>query len=251
MDSKDACPLVPGKASLQEKLHGCPPRDSDGDGLFDDADRCPKRPEDKDGFEDVDGCPDRDNDGDRIRDARDACPNEKGPRRSDPKLNGCPNPDTDGDTLEGDSDRCPNAAEDYDGVEDDDGCPDDDKPGKPLVSVVEGQHGSSMRPIRPVRFTVADGGVEIDPASLPLIRAMAKELNEHQDWVVLIGAKPAGAGAEAEQLALNKSFAVVFALRSMTHRDDLAESVSWKAVAGVPGAHADGAGFLVLSAGGE
>lgn len=251
VDSKDACPMVPGKASLKKEFHGCPPRDSDGDGLFDDADACPKRPEDKDGFEDEDGCPDRDNDRDRIRDARDACPNEKGPRRSDPKLNGCPNPDTDGDALEGNADRCPDAAEDYDGIEDEDGCPDEDKPGKALVSIVDDRHGKSMRALRPLRFTVADGGVEIDAVSLPILRAMASQLNEHRDWTVLVGVSPTGAGAEAEQLALNKSFAIVFALRNMTHRDDVAESVSFKAVSGVPGAHADGVGFLVLSAEGK
>jgi hypothetical protein len=108
-----------------------------------------------------------------------------------------------------------------------------------------------MRPLKPIRFTVADGGVELDEQSLATVRAMARELNRNQEWIVLVGANPAGAGTNGEQLALNKSFAIVFALRSLTHRDDLAESVSWGAVAGVPGARADGVGFLLLAPGGK
>jgi len=245
-DTKDACPMVPGKASLKKAFHGCPPTDRDSDGFSDDVDRCPNRPEDVDGFKDDDGCPDRDNDRDRIPDSNDACPDVKGPRRSDPKLNGCPNPDLDGDALEGENDRCPKQAEDYDGLLDDDGCPDPEPAGKPLVSVVEGGHGKSMRPTAPIRFLEVDGGVEIDPRSLSTVRAMASQLNENPGWVLLVGVNPVGAGAQAEQLALNRSFAVVFALRSMTHRDDVAESVGFTAVAGLPGARADGVGFLVL-----
>jgi hypothetical protein len=175
----------------------------------------------------------------------------KGPRRSDPKLTGCPNPDLDGDALEGEEDRCPNQAEDYDGIADDDGCPDPEQAGKPLVTVVEGAHGKSMRPAAPIRYLEADGGVEIDPKSLPAVRAMAGELNKNPSWVLLVGVNPVGAGAQAEQLALNRSFAVVFALRSMTHRDDVAESVSFGAVAGLPGARADGVGFPVLGEAGK
>ena len=37
---------------------GCPIRDTDGDGIFDDKDKCVDKPETKNGFEDDDGCPD-------------------------------------------------------------------------------------------------------------------------------------------------------------------------------------------------
>jgi OOP family OmpA-OmpF porin len=49
----DQCPEQEGVAP-----DGCPIRDTDGDGIFDDKDRCPKEPETKNGFEDGDGCPD-------------------------------------------------------------------------------------------------------------------------------------------------------------------------------------------------
>jgi outer membrane protein OmpA-like peptidoglycan-associated protein len=40
------------------KPDGCPIRDKDGDGIFDDKDKCISEPETKNGFEDSDGCPD-------------------------------------------------------------------------------------------------------------------------------------------------------------------------------------------------
>ena len=52
------------------------PKDTDADGIADDADKCPDAAEDKDGFQDEDGCPDLDNDGDGFPDAQDQCPNE-------------------------------------------------------------------------------------------------------------------------------------------------------------------------------
>ena len=246
-DVSDACPLERGVASDVPKYHGCPAVDTDGDGIFDDKDRCVRRAEDKDGFKDDDGCPDRDNDGDRIPDARDSCPNQRGPRRSDPALNGCPNPDRDGDTFDAATDKCPKAPEDYDGIEDDDGCPDTAEEGQPLIEVVQGPTGPSIRLIRPIEFSISDGGVEIAAASMPLLRAIAAEMNRHPRWVVLVGVRPAR-GPEAEQTALNQSFAVVFALRHLTHRDDVAESVSFQAVQAVDQAQKHGLGLMVLAA---
>jgi OOP family OmpA-OmpF porin len=63
-------------------------KDSDSDGVSDNADRCPRRAEDQDGFEDEDGCPESDNDRDGVPDDRDECPDEpEGPMGDG---DGCP-----------------------------------------------------------------------------------------------------------------------------------------------------------------
>jgi hypothetical protein len=45
---------------------------------------------------------------------------------------------------------------------------------------------------------------------------------------------------------LNQSFAIVFALRRLTHRDEVAESVSFQVVKLAPGAATHGIGFGLL-----
>ncbi|MBA3648039.1 MAG: OmpA family protein [Chitinophagales bacterium] len=85
-------------------------KDTDKDGIEDDADACPTEP----GPASTMGCPDADGDG--IPDKTDACPNQAGPA----SLSGCP--DSDGDGVADKDDRCPNAA----GSVDMKGCPDRD-----------------------------------------------------------------------------------------------------------------------------
>src|SRR5215211_609085 len=63
-------------------------KDSDNDGIGDNADRCPRKAEDYDGFQDDDGCPDSDNDRDGVPDERDECPDEPEGRYGDG--DGCP-----------------------------------------------------------------------------------------------------------------------------------------------------------------
>ena len=89
LDSVDACPLVPGKASAK----GCP--DADEDTIADDVDRCPKDA----GPVEYQGCPDKD--GDKIVDVDDRCPNEPGL----PEFKGCP--DDDSDKIANVDDKCP------------------------------------------------------------------------------------------------------------------------------------------------
>ena len=67
-----------------------PPKDTDGDGIADEADKCPDAAEDKDGFQDQDGCPDDDNDGDGIADAQDTCPNDAETANGYLDSDGCP-----------------------------------------------------------------------------------------------------------------------------------------------------------------
>ncbi len=250
LDTQDACKNEAGAASSDPKLNGCPERDRDVDGIPDSQDKCPTRAEDRDGFQDEDGCPDPDNDADKVLDADDACPLVPGPERSDPTLNGCPSPDKDGDTFDDPDDKCPDQPENFDGVEDGDGCPEaaiaKQKPKQPLISVdTTGKH-PALTVRGPIAFSGAADSVELDPKSDATIRALAQILNQHPSYVVLVGARPKGTSSEAEQRALNQSFAIVFALRRLTHRDEVAESVSFQVVKQTPGAAARGVGFGLL-----
>jgi OmpA-OmpF porin, OOP family len=250
LDVKDACPNEAGAPSSDPKQNGCPERDRDVDGIPDSKDKCPTRAEDRDSFQDEDGCPDPDNDGDHVPDVDDACPNTPGPERSDAKLDGCPSPDKDGDTIDDNDDKCPEQPENFNGIDDSDGCPEAPEKGKKpkpeLVSLdTSGKHASLV--IRgPLGFDITPDSVELSQKSDGTVRALAQILNQHPNLILLIGAKPASNSAEAEQRALNESFALVFALRRLTHRDEVAETVSFQVVAKTPGAAARGLGIGLL-----
>jgi len=226
-------------------------RDRDKDGLADPDDRCPTRREDVDGFEDGDGCPDPDNDQDHIRDRDDECPNAFGIARSDPKLNGCPSPDKDGDTYDDAEDQCPDAAETFDGTDDQDGCPE----AAPRRALARFESATTTKGAREllrttgvITFDTKGGGARIAATAEPIVRAIGALLNAHPDHVVMVAVRPTRASPAAEQAALTQSFAVVDALRSLTHRDDVAETIGWAALARVPGAaRPEGIGFLVLA----
>ena len=241
-DSLDACPKVKGVETKDPRTNGCPGKDSDGDGIADALDKCPSQAEDKDGFQDEDGCPDPDNDADGINDRDDACPNQKGEPSTDPSRNGCLNTDRDGDTFENDVDKCPDAAEVFNGVADDDGCPDEG--GKLLVTIDDKR---SVRLTTPIKIGGPAEAPDVDPASVPTVRALALELNRHRDWTLAVGVRP-GVGDAAQMEALARSFAVVRVIGSYSHRDGVAESIGWDAVKGRPGAES-GVAFLVLTSG--
>ncbi|MDB4944351.1 MAG: putative internalin [Labilithrix sp.] len=246
LDKEDACPNVKGEESSDPKKNGCPgvdaapAKDSDGDGVPDARDKCPTQPEDKDGFEDEDGCPDPDNDKDGVADKDDACPMAKGEPSSDPAKNGCPESDRDGDTFDNDVDKCPDEAEVWNGVTDDEGCPDEG--GKPLVTIDDKR---AVRLASPLQIVGPTAQPDVDPASVPTVRALAQELNKHRDWTLAIGVKP-GAGDNAQMDALARSFAVVRVLGTYARRDGVAESIGWDAVKARPGAES-GMGLLILS----
>ena len=91
------------------------PKDSDGDGVFDDADQCPETP--AGAIIDTKGCP-LDSDGDGVFDYMDQCPGTPTGTAVDSK--GCPL-DSDGDGVFDDSDKCPDTPT---GVSvDTNGCP--------------------------------------------------------------------------------------------------------------------------------
>jgi OOP family OmpA-OmpF porin len=250
-DTSDACPREAGPALPDPKLNGCALRDRDKDGIADPYDRCPTRREDTDGFEDADGCPDPDNDRDGVRDRDDECPNAAGIARSDPKLNGCPSPDKDGDTYDDAEDQCPDAAETFDGTDDQDGCPE----ARARRALARFESATTPRGAREllrttgaITFDTKGGGARISAAAEPIVRAIGALLNAHPDHVIMVAVRPTGTTPAAEQAALTKSFAVVDTLRSLTHRDDVAETIGWAALGRVPGAaRPEGIGFLVLA----
>ncbi|HJK97177.1 MAG TPA: thrombospondin type 3 repeat-containing protein [Polyangiaceae bacterium LLY-WYZ-14_1] len=125
-DEADACPTEVEDADGFRDEDGCPELDNDEDGLPDLDDPCPDLPEDQDGVEDGDGCPDLDNDGDGIQDGYDSCPGEPEDVDGDRDEDGCPDQDEDQDGIVDEEDQCPNEPEDTDGYGDFDGCPEDD-----------------------------------------------------------------------------------------------------------------------------
>lgn len=246
-DAEDACPNEPGVTDIHPDRNGCPVRDRDGDGLLDDADQCPTLAEDPDSFQDGDGCPDPDNDADGIPDADDTCPNVPGVPSADPRQRGCPEVDADNDTFWGAEDKCPLQEEDFNGKDDGDGCPDDPKR-RPFVTVVEVRGETALAIARGVRFT-RDGAV--DPESMPVLRAIGAELMKHPAlgtkpaWSVAIGVRSPPGGTQSH--AMLRAFAVADALRRLTRRDTIAETVGWAAVKDLPGAATHGIGFLLLT----
>lgn len=72
------------------------------------------------GGDDAPGCPPRDSDGDSLPDEADACAHEAGPRET----RGCAGPDADGDGIVDRMDACVDAREIWNRYKDRDGCPD-------------------------------------------------------------------------------------------------------------------------------
>ena len=111
-DDADACPGTPEGARVDDR--GCA-LDRDGDGVPDGLDRCPRTPAGAD--VDAEGCP-SDSDEDGVLDGIDECPDT--PARATVDASGCPS-DSDGDAVLNGLDECPNTP---DGAEvDDRGCP--------------------------------------------------------------------------------------------------------------------------------
>ena len=251
LDAEDPCPDEPGHPAASQR--GCPVRDTDADGIEGERDRCPEQAEDKDGFQDDDGCPDPDNDGDAIPDAQDACPAEKGVDSSDPKQKGCPNPDPDRDTILAPADKCPDQAEVWNGLDDADGCPDDDpkKNARPLVVVKEIKAGPVVQIAGPATLPVVelagpvkltDAG-QVDPASAPLLAALATELLRHPAWTVRVGVR--SSPKVSEEAAGRRAAAVLAELQRLTRRKDIGEVAPWREVKDAPRAEMHGIAFKI------
>ena len=71
-----------------------------------------------------------------------------------------------------------------------------------------------------IAFDEKPTGVEVSAKSSNVLRAIAKLLNEHPQYVLMVAVRPTNASSKAAQQALSGSFAVVQALRTFTHRDE-------------------------------
>ena len=168
------------------------PKDSDGDGIYDDADKCPDQKEDVDQYVDDDGCPDLDNDGDGIPDEKDECPNDAETANGVDDEDGCPETDEDGDGLVGSADECPTEPEDKDGFEDGNGCPDPDNDGDGIAdaddqcpAVAETANGYQDAdgcpdevPATVAKFTGAIKGIKFKTNSAVIARTSYKVLSK-------------------------------------------------------------------------
>jgi outer membrane protein OmpA-like peptidoglycan-associated protein len=163
-DKEDACPDTPGVRTDDPKTNGCPP-DRDHDGVMDAEDACPDVPGLRTNDPKTNGCP-PDRDGDGVFDNEDACPDVQGVRTNDPKTNGCP-PDRDGDKILDKDDACPDVPGDPDPDPAKNGCP---------KAIIQGKQIKISEQIK-FRF----GKAELDPASDPILEAVAKILTEHPE----------------------------------------------------------------------
>ncbi|MBM4364039.1 MAG: thrombospondin type 3 repeat-containing protein, partial [Deltaproteobacteria bacterium] len=238
LDAADACPRAAGPRGGPRP--GCAELDTDADGVPLPGDRCPAAAEDRDGNEDDDGCPDPDDDADGVPDTEDACPREPGLAAETAYRRGCPDPDPDGDTFEASDDRCPAEAEDFDGAADDDGCPEPATRG-PLLRVEERDGSMRLVLASPLRFA----GEEVAPSSLAGVRALAAWLRARPELSIAVGVRPDDPSPEAEQAALDRALGLAITLRWLSHRDDAAEALGFRAVADQPGS-ASGVGVRVL-----
>ena len=112
-------------------------RDTDNDGIYDDADLAPEEPEDFDGFEDSDGKPDLDNDNDGVPDSKDMEPNKPEDQDGFEDEDGVPDLDNDKDGIPDTEDDCPNQPETRNNYQDEDGCPDTKPKPKPKPEKIE------------------------------------------------------------------------------------------------------------------
>jgi OOP family OmpA-OmpF porin len=189
-DDADVCPDTPTRVIVNDR--GCPV-DGDGDGVPDGLDRCPGT--ERGATVDDEGCP-RDADGDRVVDGVDECPDT--PARATVDESGCPS-DSDGDGVLDGLDRCPDTPE---GAEvDETGCP-------------TGALGTLLRDFvselnrLTVWFDFAES--ELWEDSRPALNLLGRALAENPDLVVEVQGHTDAVGPEAynERLARERAEAV-------------------------------------------
>jgi MYXO-CTERM domain-containing protein len=164
LDDADACPTQAETINEHEDQDGCPDQipDTDGDGVLDPVDQCREQPEDVDQFQDENGCPDPDNDADGILDASDRCVNEPGVI----EMKGCPDSDRDGDTVVDRLDNCPDEA----GKPELDGCTQ-----KQLVKIT----GGKLEILEIVHFRTSKA--DIQKQSFALLDNVAAVIAQHPE----------------------------------------------------------------------
>lgn len=192
VDTKDACPDVPGEANEDPNKNGCPPADRDGDGVLDEDDACPDEAGKPNDDPNKNGCPPRDRDKDEILDENDACPDEPGEPNDDPQKNGCPPPsDRDGDTIVDSEDACPEVPGEANDEPSKNGCP--------LAKVEQGQ----IIILERVEFETDSAKLLTD--SDTILNAVLRVLQEHSEIAkVSIEGHTDNRGSVAHNLRLSK-----------------------------------------------
>ena len=191
-DNADKCPNEPEDKDGFQDDDGCPDPDNDADGVPDAQDKCPTEAEDKDGFQDNDGCPDLDNDADGIPDATDKCPNEAEDKDGFQDEDGCPDPDNDADGVLDAQDKCPTEQETRNGYKDDDGCPDE------LPAAVKKFTGV----IKGINFKA--NSADIQKSSFKLLNDAVKVMKEYSDLRLEISGHTSSEGKAEKNLKLSQ-----------------------------------------------
>lgn len=151
--------------------------------------------------------PDADDDG--VPDASDACVDLHGSRSADPLMNGCPEVprDGDGDAIPDTFDACPRVPGEPTGIRATHGCP---PPATPPPAAAPAPPSAPQVTVEPDAIAISEqvqfrtGTAEIEPASEPLLRAVAAILQEHGE---ILRVEVAGHTDDTGSAALNARLA--------------------------------------------
>ena len=157
------------------------PKDSDGDGVFDDLDECPNVV----GTKDNKGCPWPDSDKDGLSDNKDECPKIAGPIEN----RGCPYGDTDGDGLNDNEDECPKTS----GPVTNKGCPIIEKKDQEVVDVA----------VKNLEFKTNQ--TVIQQISFPSLNTLVEKLKEKENWILNLSGHTDNLGDDDANMILSKN----------------------------------------------
>jgi outer membrane protein OmpA-like peptidoglycan-associated protein len=187
-DDADRCPTEAGP----KRNFGCPVKDRDKDGVVDAKDKCPDEP----GPAERDGCPEKDTDKDGIVDEKDKCPEAAEDKDNFEDEDGCPDPDNDKDGIADEKDKCPNEPETKNGYQDDDGCPDEVPVAiKKFTGVIKG-------------ITFRRNSADIKASSFPLLKEAVKVFRDNPDLRVEISGHTSNEGRREFNVKLSKKRAI-------------------------------------------
>jgi outer membrane protein OmpA-like peptidoglycan-associated protein len=157
------------------------PKDSDGDGVFDDLDECPNVV----GPKDNKGCPWPDSDKDGLSDNKDECPKIAGPIEN----RGCPYGDTDGDGLNDNEDECPKTS----GPVTNKGCPIIEKKDQEVIDVA----------VKNLEFKINQAVIQ--QISFPSLNTLAEKLKEKENWILNLSGHTDNLGDDDANMILSKN----------------------------------------------
>lgn len=232
-DTEDACPRLPGPASADRRIHGCPSMkpaecavkpvaravmDRDGDGVPDDRDACIDQPAGARPDAQRLGCPLGDRDGDGVTDDVDQCPDVVAGPHPDVRQGraGCPDQDSDGDGVFDSQDRCPQEAAGLHADAARPGCPQGDRDHDLVPDGVDACPDKAGAPSADPKKNGCPGKVEVRGGAIVLLGKIqfAKSSAE-------IAEKKGGTGLLLESLAdALKAMPVIKKVSIQGHTDD-------------------------------